>query len=437
MKKYRTLLPILLAVLLVASWGVLIKDAVTVNVEYNTYLDAARKYAEQGIIKYAIENYNLALELKGSPEVYVEVADFYKAQGKDSEYLSWSENFFETYPTEPKAYDCVLGAYLNEQDYEACYDVLETAQKRSISTDYIQQVSSDIQYEYWLDFGSFDDVQTYSNNFCPVLKDGKWGFVDRYGNQKVACRYVKVGAYTQSAFAPVVNSNAEAYFIDKEGSKVMVSQEPYKSFGPLVNGMLAAVRGDGKYTYVNTDFQVLFGEYDYASTINENVGAVKTGTQWHIINEKGDLISNTVYADVKLDEKEIAFRNGRFFAAETQGQYKMYDASGKQVGSLAFEDAMPFADDAPAAVKINGRWCFVNAEGERLSENTYEGARSFSNGLAAVCIDGEWGFVDTNETVVIAPEFRNAKDFNEKGSCFVQTGDKWQLLKLYRLNREG
>ena len=29
-----------------------------------------------------------------------------------------------------------------------------------------------------------------------------------------------------------------------------------------------------------------------------------------------------------------------------------------------------------------------------------------------------------------------AKDFNEKGSCFVKVGDKWQLLKLYRLNRE-
>ena len=58
------------------------------------------------------------------------------------------------------------------------------------------------------------------------------------------------------------------------------------------------------------------------------------------------------------------------------------------------------------------------------------------NGLAAVCIDGKWGFVDTDENIVIEPQFSGAKDFNEKGSCFVCVGNKWQLLKLYRLNRE-
>lgn len=51
-------------------------------------------------------------------------------------------------------------------------------------------------------------------------------------------------------------------------------------------------------------------------------------------------------------------------------------------------------------------------------------------------IDGKWGFVDSNEELKIPAEFFGAKDFNEKGSCFVMTGDKWQLLKLYRINRE-
>ena len=45
-------------------------------------------------------------------------------------------------------------------------------------------------------------------------------------------------------------------------------------------------------------------------------------------------------------------------------------------------------------------------------------------------------FTCDNENVVIEPQFFGAKEFNEKGSCFVLTGDKWQLLKLYRLNRE-
>lgn len=437
MKKYRALVPVVMIVLMLASWFLLIKDAVNVETEYNNYLSKARKYAEDGITKYAIENYNLVLKIKSTPEVYVEVAEYYKAQEKDVEYLSWCKNFFETYPTNAKAYDCLLDAYVANKDYEACYDVLETAEKRNVSSDYIKQVSADIMYVYKLDFNTFEDVAVYSNNYCPVKSKEVWGFVDRYGNQRIACKYLKVGAYTQANFASVVNTDGDTYFIDKTGSKVMVSKEKYQSFGLIVDGKIAAKRADGKYVYVDQNFNVLSGEYDYASTINNNIAAVKIGDTWQLIDASGKNITNEKYADVKLDEKQIAYRNDRIFVAISVGKYIMVNGSGKQVGSLTFEDAKVFASDAPAAVKIAGKWCFVNAEGKLISDKKYEDARSFTNGLASVCIDGKWGFIDMGENLVIEPQFFDAKDFNEKGSCFVKTGDKWQLLKLYRLNREG
>lgn len=436
MKKYRALVPVVMVVVMGASWYLLVRDAAVVEAQYSGYLAEARKYAEDGITKYAIENYNLALEIKAQPEIYTEVAEYYKAQEKDAEYLSWCENFFETYPTEPAAYDCVLDAYLENRDYEACYDIIEIAAKRNISSDYIKKVSEDIKYVYKLDFNKYDDVAIYSNNYCPVEEKGLWGFVDRYGNQRIACRYPEVGAYTQSNFTSVVNAENEAYFIDKEGSKVMVSKEKYASFGLLVDDIIAARKSDGKYTYVDSDFEPLFGEYDYASTMNNGIAAVKEGEAWQIIDKSGKPVSDEKYVDIIRDEKQIAYRNDRLFAAAEAGKYIMIDSSGKQIGSLVFEDARLFSGDAPAAVKIDGKWCFVDSDGKRISDKTYNDARSFSNGLAAVCIDGKWGFVDTEENIVIETEFFGAKDFNEKGSCFVQTGDKWQLLKLYRLNRE-
>lgn len=436
MKKYRVLVPIVMIVLMLASWYLLVKDAVMVEAEYNNYLSAARKYAEDGITKYAIENYNLALEIKDTPEIYVEVAQYYKAQDKDSEYLSWCEDFFESYPTQKEAYDCVLDAYLESKDYESCYDILETAEKRNISSDYIKQVAEEIKYVYKLDFNTYENVGIYSNNYCAVASKGVWGFVDRYGNQRIGCKYLEVGAYTQTNFVSVVNSENEAYFIDKTGSKVMVSKEEYASFGLLVDNVIAAKKKDDKYTYVNSDFEVIFGEYDYASTMNNGIAAIKNGESWQIIDKNGKVISDKKYVDVICDEKQIACRNDRLFVATEAGKYIMINSSGKQIGSLVFEDAKLFAGDAPAAVKIDGKWCFVDSDGKKISDRTYNDARSYANGLAAVCVDGKWGFVDSAENIVIEPTFFGAKDFNEKGSCFVQTGDKWQLLKLYRLNRE-
>lgn len=436
MRKYRGLMPIVLIVLMVASWYMLISDASKTEETYNNYLTQARKYAEDGITKYAIENYNQALEIKNDVDIYVEVANYYKEQQKANEYLSWSETFFESFPTEPKAYDCVLDAYLSQKDYESCYDIITTATKRNISTEFISKTSNELKYVFKIDFNTYDNVGVYSNNFCAVESNNAWGFVDRYGEQRIGCKYTRVGAYTKTNLVSVVNVDGEAYYIDKTGSKVLVSKDNYKSFGLLVDNIIAAEKADGQYTYVNNVFEVLFGNYDYASTMNNGIAAVKSGEHWQLIDNKGKTTSSEKYFDVKLDEKQIAFRNNRAFVSDNSGKYIMVDGNGKKIGSLVFEDAKIFASENPAAVKINEKWCFIDADGKLVSDKKYDDARSYTNGLAAVCINGKWGFVDEKENVVIEPQFTDAKDFNEKGSCFIKTENKWQLLKLYRLNRE-
>lgn len=437
MKNYRNLIPIALIVLMLLSWYTLVSDAVSVNRAYESNLKQAREYAENRITKYAMEHYQAALAIQDTPEVWAEVAEYYKSINNKQEYQNWSEEFFEAHPTEPAAYDYLLDSYLLDEDYASCYDVLEIADRRGVSSKSIKQVRKDIEYKYKLDFSSYEDVRMYSNNYCAVQDDELWGFVDRFGNQRVGCKYPEVGAYTASAVAPVVNKDQEAYFIDKEGSRVLATRDPYKAFGNIVDGIFSAQKPNGKYVYLNEEFEVLFGDYDEATTFNNGVAAVKTGEKWILIDEDGKQIGKQSYLDVVLDDKKIACRNERLFVSVEKDKYIMIDSSGKQVGKLTFDDARLFAEDAPAAVKIGQTWCFVKTDGSKLSDKTYQEARSFSSGLAAVKIGGKWGFVNEKETVVIKPEFFDSRDFNAKGSCFVNTGDSWQLLKLYRLNREG
>lgn len=435
MKNYRALIPIGMLVIMLSSWYMLVQSVTETEKRYNNYLTQARKYAEEGITKYAIQNYTAALEMNSTPELYAEIIQYYKAQEDASEYLSWCRRYFEAYPTNVGAYDYLLGVYLENKDYKACFDVLETARKRDITSDYIEQISAEIKYVYTFDFNNYTNVSVYSNSYCPVQSDELWGFVDGYGKRIVSCVYKEVGGFTQAGVASVVDSEGDAYFIDNTGAKVMASRNKYQSFGLLVDGKIAAKRADGKYTYVDQTFNTLFGEYDYASTMNSGIAAVKMGDSWQLIGADGAEITTDRYTDIKMDEKQIVYRNDRCFAAISEGNYVMLDGAGNQVGTQSFEDARVFAGDAPAAVKIQGKWCFVNQEGTLISDRKYDDARSFANGLAAVCMNGKWGFINLEETVVIEPQFSAAKDFNEKGSCFVNVGNSWQLLKLYRLNR--
>lgn len=436
MKNYRKIIPLALVVLMALACYSLVSNAVKENSDYNHYLSEARKYAELDITKYAIENYNKALSINPTPDVYVEVAEYYERQeNSDTKLLNWCEDFFEKYPTNSKSYDCILKAYMKQKDYDSCFDVLSTAEKRNVSSEYIKSVKNELSYTFKLDFNTYDDVGIYGNGFCAVKSKDAWGYVDSYGNQKTPITYVSAAPFTKAEMAPVVDQKGECYFIDNTGSGVLASKEKCKSFGISSDDIIKVELENGKYSYCDSELNKLFGEYDDATAFNNGIAAVKENGQWKIINNEGNAKSSTEYADVVADEKNIVFRNDRLFVGDGTG-YIMIDSSGKQIGNEKYENAHCFADSTYAAVENDGKWFFIDKNAKRLSDKTYEDARSYSNGLAAVKISGKWGFVDTDENVVIEQQFFGAKDFSEKGSCFVQTGDKWQLLKLYRLNRE-
>ena len=436
MKNYRKIIPLALVVLMALACYSLVSNAVKENSDYNHYLSEARKYAELDITKYAIENYNKALSINPTPDVYVEVAEYYERQeNSDTKLLNWCEDFFEKYPTNSRSYDCILKAYMKQKDYDSCFDVLSTAEKRNVSSEYIKSVKNELSYTFKLDFNTYDDVGIYGNGFCAVKSKDAWGYVDSYGNQKPPITYVSAAPFTKAEMAPVVDQKGECYFIDNTGSRVLASKEKYKSFGISSDDIIKVELENGKYSYCDSELNKLFGEYDDATAFNNGIAAVKEDGQWKIINNEGNAKSSTEYADVVADEKNIVFRNDRLFVGDGTG-YIMIDSSGKQIGNEKYENAHCFADSTYAAVENDGKWFFIDKNAKRLSDKTYEDARSYSNGLAAVKISGKWGFVDTDENVVIEQQFFGAKDFSEKGSCFIQTGDKWQLLKLYRLNRE-
>jgi len=166
MKNYRVLVPIVMVVLMGLSWYMMIDEAVEATNVYDGYVQEARKYAEEGITKYAIENYRLALAEESSPELYREVAEYYKEKGTKSAYIDWCEEFYEVYPTDVSAYECLVEAYISDKDYDDCFDVLETAEKRNITSEALEQMKLEIKYIYEIEFSSFDEI---ASNTSPLI----------------------------------------------------------------------------------------------------------------------------------------------------------------------------------------------------------------------------------------------------------------------------
>ena len=84
------------------------------------------------------------------------------------------------------------------------------------------------------------------------------------------------------------------------------------------------------------------------------------------------------------------------------------------------------------AVCIDGKWGFINVDGELVIPCKFEDARAFAYTLAPVKQSGMWGYVDTAGEIVIEPQFEDAYAFNKNGTAPVKEKN-WFLIQLYAL----
>ena len=111
-----------------------------------------------------------------------------------------------------------------------------------------------------------------------------------------------------------------------------------------------------------------------------------------------------------------------------------------------FDGAWSFSEGL-ARVKFGDRYGYINREGRYVINLLFDDAKDFSDSLAAVSTGGKkiyldsiksfiiisdkWGYIDREGQYVINPQFDDARDFSE-GLAFVENGDKEGYI-----NREG
>ena len=99
-------------------------------------------------------------------------------------------------------------------------------------------------------------------------------------------------------------------------------------------------------------------------------------------------------------------------------------------GIRQFDRAGSFGDGL-GAVSIGIEWGFVDKTGHYVITPQFRFAGGFSDGLAAVTVGDNWGFIDKTGHYVINPQFNFARSFSE-GLAAVRIGDsttgKWGFI---------
>ena len=431
MKGYKFLIPVFIIVLYAGSIYTLYSQREKLEKEYNGCLSAARTYREQEIFVDAEAQYMQALELKPSVELYVEIGEMYEETEQRQKLEKWGDEILSEYPEEIEGYDFMMKIYMKKNDYVSCFGIYDTVNSRKLSSPYINEQIDEIKYKYYMS-GEYEDVKIYNEDMCLVRNSDKWGYVNTMGSRSVSLSYIKAGPFS-GGLAPVVDIKGDAYYIDTAGNKkfVLTGVDNVCELTNAENNVLGVYNGES-WGFYNPSGEWLFGEYDDVSSISTGVIAVEKDGFWNVIDIAGNLLSEDEYYEIAMDENRMVYRNDRLFV-RTDKKYYMADNTGRRIGEYEYDNADLFKDNTLAAVEIDGKWGFTDKDGNIKIEPVYDKARSFSNGFAAVEIDGKWGFIDMDNNIVIEPEFDGAKDFNSNGCAYVydRTEEVWRLLILY------
>lgn len=434
MKNYKSLVPIALIVLYVLGVYMCGSNNLKIKNEYEQYLETARIYAEQEVEIYAIENYQNALKLKPSVELSLEVGTFYRDTLQNpNKAISWGEEILAAYPKLAQPYEFQLGNYLLVDDYAGFFELYDIMVKRNILPEEAQALYDSVEYTYFFK-GSFEEMQIFSSNLSPYLKNENWGYCTSKGKKRIATLYNYAG-YFANGMAPVIDASGEAYFIDNSGNKVMPVEVEgnIQEVGVMSAAEIYTVFDGEEWNYYNKAGEKIMGGFIEASTIANGVAAASTEEGWKIFDSSGKELNDSVFDEVVMDEKKVAYRNERLFVRDGN-VYKMIDTKGEQIGKDTYEEVKVFSESTYAAVKKNDKWGFIDKDGEWYIEPQYEDARSFLNGFAAVKVNGLWGFINEEKDICIPCEFVDVWDFTANGTVPVRDDSKWKVLLLYRNN---
>lgn len=77
--------------------------------------------------------------------------------------------------------------------------------------------------------------------------------------------------------------------------------------------------------------------------------------------------------------------------------------------------------------RIEGKYGYVNSRGAVVIAPRFDGADTFSEGLALVLEKGRFGYIDSRGTFAIPAVFRHARPFQD-GFATVRSGNDWLFI---------
>ncbi|MBC7552418.1 MAG: WG repeat-containing protein [Taibaiella sp.] len=222
----------------------------------------------------------------------------------------------------------------------------------------------------------------------PYRKGMAWGYCNEKKEEVIDYVYESADPFSEGL--AVVRMEEKCGYIDKNDKLVIPYRYDYAL--PFKEG-LAPVEKKDRYGYINkSGNEVIPFRFNDAENFIDGLAIVEIRDKWGFIDKQGDVVIPCKFDMVAPFIDGVAF-------VELNGETKFIDKTGKFVdapGDDVYYDGLTM-DISEDGEKVG----FKDRDGKQVVPQIYDAAMDFSEGMAAVCIDGKWGYINTEGTLVV------------------------------------
>jgi hypothetical protein len=210
---------------------------------------------------------------------------------------------------------------------------------------------------------------------------------------------------------PYLTKAGKYIFVDSATMKPVLTK-PYSKLYPFVNGL---ARAEEKYYvgFINEkgeeviplQYGNVFDYFEHGVAIIYNKGSISMYDKYGLIDRNGKEIIPTTYSS-------IFYAGNGLFQVQEESQFMYADtkyyinAQGKKIMDKAFAITGHFSEGlAPVRKKEPRTYFYIDTKGNEKITGNFTEAEPFYNGMAAVQIDGKWGFINKSGKLVVDAQY--------------------------------
>ena len=281
---------------------------------------------------------------------------------------------------------------------------------------------------YALGVTAFADVSDRKNGIAAFQFHGLWGLINININAAVSPYWDEIGQFNSFGLARVKKGSLYGYI--NTAGEVVVPCEWYAVSGFNDDGMCTVTKQETKTTgsgyFATTYYYYYFGLYDCT-------GNVITPAAWRSLGDSvnyssGNSSWGTSRSFYGPSISIPVFSDGKTKVQDPDGKYGFIDINGQQVGEVRWDSIRDYSENLAVVVE-NKKSGFIDQDGQVVIQPQYADALPFSEGLAGVKTDdGFWQFIDRDNSVIIQPLYTQVNAFANGTADVFRAGTGWQVI---------